>query len=67
MTLLDKEILLAGGKMTWNPLNFTELTVGNIINRILFSERFTEVEIAFLQKVSTHRRRKRNSSGSNTL
>lgn len=31
-----------GGKLTLNPAHLFELTVGNVINRLLFTERFTE-------------------------
>lgn len=41
--LLDEEIKKAGGTLSFDPSTFIVKTVGNIVNRILFSEGFTEV------------------------
>ena len=41
--ILDKDIEKAGGQLDVDPYHFLELTVGNIINRLLFTERFINV------------------------
>ena len=41
--ILNKEIVDNGGSYSFDPAHLFDLTIGNIINRLLFTDRFTEV------------------------